>query len=153
MKKDIIDRMYEILGDDKDMACIPPGADEGFISDCNDDLRSMNCPVLPDDYADFLRVMDGFAFNGVELFSSVGYFCSDSDYCLPDVVSCNENFVDFYDGDDELLWIGRDDLDYYCFNNITGKYETRDHECLSDVFDIYDDFEQLFVEIVLKRII
>lgn len=45
--------MYEILGDDKDMACIPPGADEGFISDCNDDLRSMNCPVLPDDYADF----------------------------------------------------------------------------------------------------
>lgn len=151
MNKDIIEKLYEMLGDNMLMACIPPAVEDDSISDCNDDLRAMGCPVLPDDYVDFLRVMDGFAFNGVELFSSSCYIC-DENYTLLDVALVNENF-DVYEGEDVLLWIGRDDLDYYCYNATTGKYEIRDHESLSDVWDSYDTFEHFFVDVVMKRII
>jgi len=123
-------------------------ADELFSCDC--DLRENNFPALPDDYANFLKICGGYAFDGVELYGAKEVTDDDCRFTLIDVVSATESFNDYYidegylELDDYVLCIGRKNGDYIVYDPVERKYQVRDHENISDIWDEYDSFEEFF---------
>ena len=122
------------------------------LAQCDKDLLELEFPQLPDDYADFLKVCGGYAFDSVELYGTDIVSKPNSDFQLIDVVSATEDFNDRYKDEYleieyNLLCFGRQNGDYFTYDHHIGKYQVRYHDCACiDVGGEYDSFEDFFVK-------
>jgi len=127
-------------------AMIPRPASNKDISLCIEDLSTLELETLPDDYVRFLRLCNGFAWNGIEFYGSDRVTDIETNFTLMDIVSITDNMVDIYEMY-ECLFLGQSDEDIFCFNSESQKYEILDRTGL-DVMESFDSFEELFVDTV-----
>lgn len=90
-------------------------------------LTSQNFAEIPTDYQEFLKLSNGFIYNGIELMGTVPHPRPDKRYIFPDLIQINKPYIkyDYFDG---KLLIGT----------------------LSESFMLYDSAEQIYA--VLDRI-
>ena len=118
---------------------------------CQKDMADMDMPPVPQEYADFLSKLNGFAWNGIEFFSTDQVTDPTNDFMLNDIVSANEDFIGQNEGLEHCVLLGRADDDLYVFNTQNGRYEVLDMTG-RDVMEDFDTFEALFVGVVVPRI-
>jgi hypothetical protein len=145
--KEIID----YLSDDTD-AWIPRPATKKDISDCQKDLEELALELLPEGFVNFLMGQNGFAWNGVEFYSTDQVRAADDPdgYCLMDIVTMNDEFNDRFELDEKVL-LGRSDEDYFTYNIETLKYEVLEAGSW-EAMEEYETFDELFCEVVGGRI-
>ncbi len=129
---------------------VRPATDED-IAFCNEDLKDMEFPSLPEGYVDFLKMLNGFAWNGIEFYSTDQVTDEETGYILSDIVSANVNFGQQNDDLAHCLQLGRSDEDVYVYNTANEHYEVLDRTG-RDVMEEYDNFETLFTGVVAPRI-
>jgi ankyrin repeat protein len=136
---------------------IRPASDEA-IADCSKSLKEeWNLPELPPGYADFLKITNGYCFDGVELFriDDLNSFRLESAQEVMEMELGANEFHIYYG---EALELGYPLL---CFGWLNGDaltydpqrktYQYRDHEtAFREVIEEYDSFEKFFAEVVGK---
>ena len=131
-------------------AMVPRPASIEDIDLCNEDLLEFDFHALPEEYEDFLSMLNGFAWNGIEFFGTDLVTDTETNYTLIDIVTFNEEMEEYYDTDCYLL-IGRSDEDVYVYNTGNEKYEVLDR-CGKDVMEEHDHFLAFFIHVVGCRI-
>jgi hypothetical protein len=124
-----------------------PATDED-IAECKKNLDELGLEPLPPHYEAFLKICNGFAWNGME-FWSTDQVSGDGDasYRLMDLVTMNDDLDDRYSEnlESEVFYLGRADDDIYTYNTDTQKYEIRSmEEACSESYGEYDTFAELF---------
>jgi len=145
---DTLSGIMKFLEDDYD-AMIPRPATEEELEHCNDDLAEIALELIPDGYAEFLKMNNGFAWNGIEFYSTLQVTDPEENYTLMDLLIMNNDFSDAYELDEYFL-MGRADDDYYTYNTETKKYEILEMSS-RDVMEEFDTFEELFADAVGGR--
>jgi hypothetical protein len=107
--------------------------------------------TLPDGYVWFLKQLNGFAWNGIEMFSTDQVTDPDTNYTLNDIVSANEQFRRLNEGFEHCFYFGRCDDDLYVYNTKTARWEVLDMTG-RDVMDEHSGFEEFFVAVVGEKI-
>jgi hypothetical protein len=133
---------------DEAMIVRPATAED--IEWANNELKKSNLPSIPNDYADFLRHCNGFAFNGVELYGTDNITDNVTNFQLIDIVSFSEQQSEFYN--DQQLYFGRVDDDIFTFNPAVAKYETRDISSF-EIWDQYDSFEMFLDKEISTKLV
>lgn len=143
----------EILGKfaDNQGAMIVRPASSKDLAQCQKDMAEMEFPAIPQGYIDFLKAANGFAWNGIEFFSTDQVTDPESNYMLNDIVSANEYFVDNNEGLEHCVLLGRADDDLYVYNTENKKFEVLDFTG-RDVMEEYDSFDELFSSVVSTRL-
>ena len=118
---------------------------------CQKDLKDMGFSLIPQGYADFLSKLNGFAWNGIEFFSTDQVTDPETNYMLNDIVSANEQFIEYNERLTHCLQLGRSDMDIFVYNTENGRYEVLDHEA-RDVMEDFETFEEMFVGVSVSRI-
>jgi len=150
--KEILDTISD---NDDGRLMIPRPATPKDINLCNANLDDSGLPELPKDYIKFLKIWGGYAYDGIEFYGTDHVYDPEDDYALIDIVTATDDFNDYYVYSDEPwledaeLCIGRQNGDYFTYNPETKKYQVRSHECITDIWDEYDTFEELFMKEVL----
>lgn len=116
----------------------------------NNELKKSNLPSIPNDYADFLRHCNGFAFNGVEMYGTDNITDNVTNFQLIDIVSFSEQQSEFYN--DQQLYFGRVDDDIFTFNPAVAKYETRDISSF-EIWDQYNSFEMFLDKEISTKLV
>ena len=121
---------------------------------CQKDMKEMGFPPIPQQYADFLNLLNGFAWNGIEFFSTDQVTDPETNYMLNDIVSANEQFAEV--NADFLtvanyVQLGRADEELFVYNMVNGRYEVLDMDG-RDVMEEFETFEEMFVGVVSPRI-
>jgi hypothetical protein len=146
---DVLDRVTEDIG-----AMIPRPASKKDLRLCQKDMTELKFPPIPQGYADFLSKLNGFAWNGIEFFSTDQILDNATNYMLNDIVSANEDFAlqneDFLNVSDYVC-LGRADEDLFVYNTKNAKYEVLD-SIGRDVMEEYGSFDELFIGVVAPRI-
>jgi len=117
---------------------------------CQKDMVEMEFPSIPQGYAGFLGKLNGFAWNGIEFFSTDQVTDTDTGYTLNDIVSANEMFVKYNEGFKHCVFLGRADDDLYVYNTHSQRYEVMDMTG-RDVMEDFETFEAMFVGVVSPR--
>ena len=105
-------------------------------------------PPIPKDYAAFLKLTDGYAWNGVTFFSTKP-MPMDARYTNPSLYDKNEYYLRMKSGLNGCLVIGSFDDDIFVYSSMTGKYHCLDELTLIPSDDDYfDSFSELFVCVV-----
>jgi hypothetical protein len=144
----VLNRLTEM---DADAMIVRPATDKD-IKLCNKDFAKCGINLtLPYEYVNFLKQLNGFAWNGIELYSTDQVTDTDTDYMLNDIVSANEHFRRVNEGFEHCFYFGRADEDLYVNNTQNKKWEVLDMTG-RDVMEEYDSFEDLFVAVVGGRI-
>lgn len=133
---------------DEAMIVRPATAED--IEWANNELKKSNLPSIPNDYADFLRHCNGFAFNGVEMYGTDNITDNVTNFQLIDIVSFSEQQSEFYN--DQQLYFGRVDDDIFTFNPAVAKYETRDISSF-EIWDQYDSFEMFLDKEISTKLV
>ena len=124
------------------------------LKQCQKEMKEMSFPPIPQGYCDFLSMLNGFAWNGIEFFSTDQVTDPETNFMLNDIVSANEHFVevndDFLSASDYVL-LGRSDMDIYVYNTKNGRYEVLDIDG-RDVMEDFEAFEAMFVGVAAPRI-
>jgi len=146
-----IDEIIKVLNKDVG-SMIPRPASDDDIDQCQHDLVDLSLEPLPQGYVDFLKKCNGFAWNGIEFYSTDQIVEADnpSSFRLMDLVSMNDEFNDLYELDDKVL-LGRADEDYYTYDIETQKYEALELET-REAWEEFDTFEELFLFTVGARL-
>jgi len=135
--------------DNEPSAMIVGPASPKDLAQCQKDMAEIELAPVPQGYIDFLRNVNGFAWNGIEFYSTDQVTDPETEYTLNDIVSANEDFFEYNDIPDIVL-LGRADDDLYVYNTVTKKYDVLDFTG-HDVMEEYDDFDSLFTEVVGSR--
>ncbi len=142
----VVAMLDRLNGESGAMVARPASAEDLVF--CDTDLIALDFPELPGEYIDFLKICGGLAFDSMELYGTDIVTDSETDFQLIDIVTATEDFNDYYvDGgslDDPLLCFGRWNGDYFTYDPQTAKYQVRSHECISDIWNEYDTFEEFF---------
>jgi hypothetical protein len=145
------DVLNRLTSTDADPMIVRPATDKD-IKLCNKDFAKCGFGVsLPAQYAEFLKLLNGFAWNGIEFFSTDQVTDPETNYTLNDIVSANEDFSVHNEGLRHCVLLGRADDDLYVYNTQNGRYEVLDMTG-RDVIDEYETFEAMFVAVVAPRI-
>lgn len=145
-----IDDILNIVVEDEGAMIVRP-ATKKDISLCQDDMSNMKFPSLPPGYADFLKLLNGFAWNGIEFYSTDQVTDTDTGYMLLDIVSANEQFRVYFEQLPHCIILGRSDMDWYVYNTQSGRYEVID-ESDGVVMEHFEDFLSMFIAVVSPRI-
>jgi hypothetical protein len=135
---------------------VPPIGDEE-IEMCSMYLTGYGFPPIPQGYAKFLKICNGYAFDGVELYGTEPAREKGSSYMLQDIAAVTfEMYKDYgeeYELGKSLLWFGRDVCgDYLTYDDKTGNYQHRSHESKVHVYFECDTFEEFFDEKIYEKI-
>jgi len=150
--KTIDDVLNAVTEADPDGAMIVRPATDKDIKLCNKDFAECGMALtIPDEYAAFLKKLNGFAWNGIEFYSTDQVTDNDTGYMLNDIVSANENFVRLNDGFGHCVQLGRADEDLFVYNTKNKRYEVLDMTG-RDVMEEYETFEAMFYGVVWTRI-
>jgi hypothetical protein len=124
-----------------------PATDED-IAACKKGLKELSLEELPPHYEAFLKICNGFAWNGVEFWSTDKVTeKGDDSYSLIDLITMNDDLDDRYSENiaSEVFFLGRADDDIYVYNTDTEKYEVRSmEEACSEAYKEFDSFAELF---------
>ncbi|MDR1056431.1 MAG: SMI1/KNR4 family protein [Prevotellaceae bacterium] len=142
-------KMMEILNclASNEGAMIPRPASEEDIKRRCDDFIIVEIDIrLPGDYIDFLKMHNGFAWNGIELFGTDQVTDPETNYTLNDIVSFNDDIYDYWEdcSTKHRVFIGRADDDIYAYNFENKKYEILDING-RDVMEEYESFAEFFI--------
>ncbi len=145
------DEIINMLNEDSG-AMIPRSASDEDIAQCQQDLVDLSLEPLPQGYIDFLKKVNGLAWNGIEFYSTDQIVEADNptSFRLMDLVSMNDEFNDLYELDEKVL-LGRADEDYYTYNIETEKYEALELES-REAWEEFDTFDELFCFTVKGRL-
>jgi hypothetical protein len=112
------------------------------IEKCNSSLEECGYPRMPEDYAKFLKVANGFAWNGFEFYGTVQSKEKQAEggFKLRDIVTFNDEYC----FDEEILILGKFDEDYYVYDSQSGRYFTVDRLTLMESND-YKDIEDMIL--------
>lgn len=146
MIADIIEKLK-----DEPAAMIVRAASSKDLAQCQKDMAEIQLAPIPQGYIDFLRNVNGFAFNGIEFYSTDNVTDPESEYTLIDVVTANEDFAEYNEDLAHCVLLGRADDDLYVYNTQTQKYEVLDFTG-HDSMEEFDNFDQMFVSVVTPRI-
>ena len=146
-----IDDVLNAVTENDDSAMIVRPASVEDLELCQKDMSEMELPPIPQGYAEFLSRLNGFAWNGIEFFSTDQVTDPDTEYMLNDIVSANEDFTEQNEGLGHCVLLGRADDDLYVYNTQNGHYEVLDMTG-RDVMDGFVNFEAMFVGVVAPRI-
>ena len=127
--KDLFDDTYET-----DALIIKPATDEE-IARCNGDLADIlrsggdyidsirpgakasgasgTVHSIPESYAEFLKISNGYAWNGFEFFGTYQVTVKQSGYTLSDIVGVNQNYRERKFGLKDMIVLGEFDDDLY----------------------------------------
>lgn len=117
----------------------------------NEEIYSIS--ELPFDLTDFLLEINGFAFNGIEIFSLAPDSLCEEDigYCVPDIFSYLERFrIIKPDAGENLLPVGKWDEDVFLYNYDTKLYSVNDQIDLME-YDSFEDFISMFEYLLASR--
>ena len=134
---------------------LPPISDEE-IEWCNGCLTGYGFPLIPQGYAEFLKICNGYAFDGVELYGTEPAREKGSSYTLKDIAAVTFEMYKYYGEEYELgkslLWFGKDACgDYLTYDDKTGMYQHRSHEIIEyDLFNC-DTFEEFFDKKIYEK--
>jgi SMI1-KNR4 cell-wall len=119
-----------------------PPATEDHIHRVVENVRRELHTELPDAYLDFLRLSNGFDWNGVVIYGAgknpIG---THPDRSIADIVEMNLNYRDdarFRD----LLVLGSNGMDIYTYRISTGRYEIYD-EVPHELLESFPTFDEL----------
>nr|AXS01238.1 hypothetical protein [uncultured bacterium] len=151
-----LEAMLAKLREDCEMVLPPASADS--LLRCDIELERLWLPELPMGYINFLKICNGYAFDGVELYGTSTADSPDpeSNYKLRDIVWETCNFREDYGDDDEtenypLLCIGQRNGDRIIYDSESQTYQLRDHEtAFTDVLEESDNFNDFFDEVVVQ---
>ena len=144
------DEVMNIVAEDEGAMIVRPASQED-LELCQKDMKEMEFPPIPQGYADFLHKLNGFAWNGIEFYSTDQVTDTDTNYMLNDIVSANEMFNEYNEGFEHCVFLGRADDDLYVYNTQNGRYEVMDMTG-RDVMEDFETFEAMFAGVVLPRI-
>lgn len=147
MIKDVIER----LSAPEEGAMIVRAASSKDLAQAQKDMAEIGLKPIPQGYIDFLREYNGFAWNGVEFFSTDQVTDPDTEYTLMDIVTENEDFARYNEDLPDLVYLGRADDDLYVYDTKSQKYQVLDFTG-RDVMDEFDTFDALFTAVVEPRI-
>jgi hypothetical protein len=121
---------------------LPSGAEDSeilrFIEECQINLRS----APPFEYLDFLRLHNGFAGNGLFLYSTQRTPLLDCDGVNLGFVEVNLNWRDL-DWMSDYLVLGDSDMDVYVFEVVSNRFQVRDRQAFDNVFEEFSKFDEL----------
>jgi hypothetical protein len=147
--------IIDILNED-DGAMIPHHASKNDIAECNAELTELELPALPPDYIEFLKINNGIAWNGIEFYGTDQVVDADNPdgYCLMDIITMSADFEDYYCNtiETKCLQIGRTDEELYTYNAEKNIYEIRDLSAITEIYDKYETFAELFVAEIGARL-
>ena len=146
-----IDEVLNAVTEADDGAMIVRPATTEDLKSCQEDMTDEEMPIIPHEYCDFLSKLNGFAWNGIEFYSTDQVTDNDSGYMLNDIVSANESFVRFNEVFGHCVQLGRADEDLFVYNTQNGRYEVLDMTS-RDVMEEYETFAALFAGVVTSRI-
>jgi hypothetical protein len=119
---------------------IPPPIGDEEIEMCSSYLTGYGFPPIPQGYAEFLKICNGYAFDGVELYGTEFAKEKGSSFILKDLGDITfdmckeyEEFLKEYEeflevSGKNLLWFGKDACgDSFTYDNKTGNYQHRSH--------------------------
>lgn len=144
-----MDEILEHLSENDGAMIVRPASSKD-LAQCQKDMAEVEMNPIPQGYIDFLRKLNGFAWNGIEFYSTDQVTDPETDYTLMDIVTMNEDFAEYNDMPTKVL-IGRADDDLYTYDTESHKYEVLDFTG-KDVMEDYESFEDLFVNVVAPRI-
>ena len=153
---DLIIKQLNTLAENGSAMIVRPASAEDLVL-CDTDLSDLDYPELPDEYADFLKICGGFAFNSAELYGTDIVTNTETNFQLIDIVTATDDFNDYYvdggylDLDYPLLCFGQWNGDYFTYDPQTGKYQVRSHECIGNIWDEYDSFIEFFMKEVVHN--
>jgi len=150
-KMQTIKEILEMLEDDSTAWLLRP-ATQKDITECQKNLKELELEPLPKGYIDFLKMHNGFAWNGIEYYGTyqVSEVDNPNSFKLIDIVTMNDEFNDWYELDDKVL-LGRADEDYYTYDIKTQKYEVLERES-REAWEQFDTFGELFSSSVGGRL-
>jgi len=148
MGRKVIDILKALDLDDSAMICKPVTNSE--VEQCQMDLKEMALESIPNGYIDFLKLSNGFSWNGIEFYSTYRVTDPETNYMLLDIVSANDEFNDLYQLD-HLVLLGKEDEDYYAYNISNGLYEILERES-RQAMEEFKTFDELFVKTVGTRL-
>jgi hypothetical protein len=136
---------------------LPPISDEE-IEWCSGCLAGYGFPPIPQGYAEFLKICNGYAFDGVELYGTETAREKGSSYMLKDIAAVTfEMYKDYgeeYELGKSLLWFGSDVCgDYLTYDDKTGMYQHRSHESIVHVYFKCETFEEIFDKKIYEMLI
>ena len=130
----MIEEIIKKLSDNPGAMIVRPASSKDLAM-CQKDMAEIGLPAIPQGYIDFLRGVNGFAWNGIEFFSTDQVTDTETNYMLNDIVSANEDWTDYSDDFKGLVLLGRADDDLFVYNTANQKYEVLDftaHDVMDD---------------------
>ena len=146
----MIEDILKKLADDEGAMIVRPASSKD-LAQCQKDMAEIGLPPVPHGYIDFLREVNGFAWNGIEFFSTDQVTDPVSNYTLNDIVTANEDFAEYSDDLAGCVLLGRADDDLYVYNTSNEKYEVLDFTG-HDVMEDFDAFDAMFEGVVTPRL-
>lgn len=142
-------RKYKI---DKDLFTSLKGGLVGYpFKPDHEEIYSLS--ELPFDLTDFLLEINGFAYNGIEIFTlAPGSLCEDDiGYCVPDIFSYLEQFRMYKPhAGENLLPVGKGDEDIFLYDYETNSYSINDSIDLME-YESFEDFISMFEHLLAER--
>jgi hypothetical protein len=124
-------------------AYVAPAATDAEIEECNRRLETCDFPRLPEEYADFLKIANGFAWNGFQFFGATRTKKTTSDFVLRDIVSYNDE----YSYEEGVLIFGSFDEVYYVYDA-----ERKDYRSIDRLTKIEEDAFKDFGDLVFATV-
>ncbi|KPX17610.1 hypothetical protein ALQ08_02190 [Pseudomonas syringae pv. delphinii] len=109
---------------------------------------------IPEEYAQFLRLHNGMTIEGVFVYSTQRLPISGSSGKTLAFVEMNQFSRDL-EGMNEFLFFGDSDQDEYVLEKATKKYQVRDKQAFSNVYEEFTDFDgilEFMLDMMIRRI-
>jgi hypothetical protein len=106
-------------------------------------LGNISVPPIPADYAEFLRLSNGYEWNGARFFGTAPLALGRG-YSVPSLLERNAYYHDMKSGLQDCLVLGEFDDTLFYYSGVTGKYVAADELTLIPEYDPFDSFEELF---------
>jgi len=123
-----------------------PPATEAALARLSDRAREELSAEVPEQYKDFLRVMDGLNHNGLFIYSS-----RDTDDYEHGFVETNLNWRS-YEINDDFVYFADADIDLYVYSLPDREYQVLDRPSM-DVNGAFKTFDEMITEALKKCII
>ncbi|MCK5296878.1 MAG: YrhA family protein, partial [Alphaproteobacteria bacterium] len=120
------------------------------ITRCQKELVGMKMPALPIGFIDFLRVANGFVWDGVYFYSTDEVVNEEENFTLSDIITANEIFQENREMPDKFL-LGFSDEDIFTYDIKQGKYEILDFTSCEQMKE-FETFKDLFCDVVGERL-
>jgi hypothetical protein len=116
---------------------------------CNKHLTEKELPIIPQDYAAFLKKYNGFSYGDETFYGTNQVSSPKSNDVIEDIISANEYFAKYHESLQHCLLIGIGiNHDYlFVYNPVNSLFEVyeKDTHCFEKDFNTFDE---MFSEII-----